>query len=86
MSKRFGSFWICLTCQPNPELEQKEMMEHMRTVHFIDTSNTRGHRQMMMHLDGSDFFSSQFEWEIGGLKFIQSTCNKRSAKDAMRWE
>lgn len=85
-NRRFGSFWVCTVCKDNPEFEHKDMMQHMSAVHNIDVKNTKGRKSMLMHLDGSDYFSSQYEWEINGMKFLQTTCSKRSKQDAMYWE
>jgi hypothetical protein len=83
--RRFGSFWTCPNCEGTPEFDHAGMMQHMRSVHSIDTKNTKGKRSMVMQMDGSDFYSSVYEWEVGGLKFNQSTCNKRTGMNAAMW-
>lgn len=84
--RKYGSFWTCLACKENPDFEHKAMMTHIKDVHGIDPKNTKASRRMLMHIDGSDFYSSQYEWEINGLKFQQSTCNKRTGEDAAFWK
>lgn len=83
--RRFGSFWQCPNCEGNPEFEHAAMMKHIQKVHGIDPKHVTGKRNMLMHLDGADYYSSQYEWEINGLKFYQSTCNKRTGEDAAYW-
>lgn len=82
--RRFGSFWICPNCKDDPEFEHDAMMEHLKTVHNIDTK-TKGTKRVLMHLDGDTWFSWDYEWEINGLKFNQHTCQKRSKEDAAYW-
>jgi hypothetical protein len=84
-TRRYGSFWSCPNCKDTPEFDHAGMMAHMRDAHGIDTKNTKGTQRMLMHVDGSDFFASDYEWEINGLKFNQSTCNKRDPQSAMYW-
>lgn len=81
--RRFGSFWICPNCEGNPEFEQKDIVAHMKEKHGI--TDTKGKRSMLSHLDGDTWFAWNYEWAIGGLKFLQSTCTKRSPEDAAMW-
>lgn len=83
--RKYGSFWTCLACEGNPDFEHKAMMTHIKDVHGIDAKTTKATRRMLMHMDGADFYSWQFEWEINGLKFLQSTCDKRTDEDAAYW-
>lgn len=80
-TRRYGSFWTCPTCS-NAEFEQSEMMAHLREVHDIDSKTTKGTRAMLSHLDGDTWFSWNYEWTIGDMKFFQSTCTKRSGASA----
>lgn len=84
-TRRYGSFWICPNCEGSPEFDHEAMMKHLKDAHQIDPKSTKGKKSMLMHLDGDTWFSWDFEWEIGGLKFNQHTCNKRSQDDMMRW-
>lgn len=78
-----SNVWKCLACDKQPEFEHKQMMEHLRSAHQIDTKNTKGNRSMLMHMDGADWFSCQWEWEINGMKFIQKTVSPRGKSDPM---
>ena len=83
--RRYGSFWICQGCQGNPEFEHAEMMAHLQEVHGIDPKTTKGTKTMMTHMDGTDWFASQHEWDIAGLKCLQTTTCKRSAESKRYW-
>lgn len=82
--RRFGSFWVCPNCEGHPEFEHKKAMEHMQKVHDIGKGE-KGTRSMLMHVDGDTWFSWKYEWEIKGLKFLQTTCTKRVGDDAEMW-
>ena len=84
--RRFGSFWVCPNCPDNPEFEHEAMMKHLKEVHGIDPKTIKGKKSMLMHLDGDTWFSWDYEWEIGDLKFLQHTCSKRTRSDAMHWQ
>lgn len=83
--RRFGSFWICPNCEGNPEFEHDAMMTHFKEVHALDPKTTKGKKSMLCHVDGDTWFCWAYEWEIGGLKFHQHTCSKRSPEDAANW-
>lgn len=40
---------------------------------------------MTMHLDGKDWYQSNYEIEIDGKKFMNFVRNERDADDMMRW-
>ena len=83
--RRYGSYWICQGCLGNPEFDHAEMMTHLQEVHGIDTKTTKGTKTMMTHMDGTDWFASQHEWDINGLKCLQTTTCKRSAESKRYW-
>lgn len=64
--------------------KQKEFIEHLEKVHKI--TDTKGTRSMMMHLDGKDFYSYMWSWEIGGMKFVQTTNSKRGRESQGYWK
>jgi hypothetical protein len=78
-----SNVWKCCVCEAQPEFEHTEMMEHLRSEHHIDTKNTKAKRSMVMHMDGANWFSSTWEWEINGMKFIQNTVSPRDKSDPM---
>ncbi len=78
--RRFGEWWIDLNLPERPEVAQsgKAMVAYLKDKYGIDGKTTKGARSMVMHMDGADWFSWQYEWEIGGKKFAQFTCHKRN--------
>lgn len=76
-----SNIWTCCNCEDNPEFEHKEMMAHMAACHGIDSKQTKGVKQMVLHIDSADHYSSTYEWTINGLKFIQQTTNPRKHND-----
>lgn len=84
-TKRYGSFWTCPNCEGSPEFEHKDMMTHFTEAHQIDPAKTKGKKSMLMHMDGSNWFSSSYEWTIGELKFNQSITTKRTGSNPEMW-
>jgi hypothetical protein len=78
--RRYGSFWHCLTCADDQERGHADMMKHLQEKHGIDTKTAQGNRQALRHLDGSDWFSWEYEWIIGEVKAHQHLCQKRSGR------
>lgn len=80
MKKKEKSFniWKCLECEGNPEFEHADMMKHMREVHQIEPKTAKGTKKMTMHLDGKDWYQSNYEIEIDGKKLINFVRNKRN--------
>ena len=83
--RKYGSFWCCPNCSKEPDFTHEAMMTHLKEAHGIDAKTTQGTKRMLMHIDGSDFYESQSEWTIAGLKFYQTTRNQRTGEDAMMW-
>lgn len=77
--------WFCLECEGTPEFERAEMMCHLKDVHQIDPKTAKGTRRMTMHLDGRDWFQSNYEWEINGMKFANQVRCERAKNDMMRF-
>ncbi|GEM_PF-3009424 len=74
--------WVCPNCPDNPEFEHEVMMQHLREVHKIEPKGTPAKRSLLMHacMEGGSLW--QFEWEVGGLKFIQSVRSERDRTPA----
>ncbi len=70
--------WKCLECEDQPEFEHADMMKHLQEVHQIDLKTAKGTRQMVMHLDGSNWYQSDYKIEIDGKKFMNYVRNKRN--------
>lgn len=68
----------CLSCEGNPEFDHPEMMKHLSEKHGIDSKSSKGTREMLMHMDGEDFYTWRYKWTLdAGVTFEQETCNKR---------
>ncbi len=42
-------------------------------------TKTKGKKSLLIHIDGADFYTSNYEWEINGKKFIQFCTDPRPA-------
>lgn len=72
----------CLTCEAHPEFDSPaEFKTHLQEVHKL--TEFKGKKSMTM--DCSDSYHSTYEWEIGGVKAVQATCNPRAKDDLMRF-
>ncbi len=80
MDKTADSFniWQCESCEGQPEFEQADFEKHLKEVHGIDPKDMRGSRSMVLHIDGRDWYQTNYEWVIKGLAFLQSCRNKRN--------
>ena len=87
MNVKASSFdvWKCMSCEGEPEFERPEAMRHMQEVHGIDTKTAKGSRKMLMHLDGRDWFQSNYEITINGLVFVNYCRSRRAKNDMMRF-
>lgn len=53
-------------------MDAKEFPDHLKNHNIQETKGTR---TMLTHMDAKDWFSSSYEWIIGGFKFVQYTVN-----------
>ncbi len=83
ITKDEWNLFKCLSCEGEPEFEAAEMKEHLQTVHNI--AEAKGTRSLTFHLDGTDFFQSDYTWEIAGVKLAQQVRCKRRGKDLEYW-
>lgn len=83
--KNSWSIWKCLECEGRPEFEHADMMKHMQEIHKIDTKTAKGTQKMIMHLDGRDWYQTDYEVTVNGLKFTHSVRLEREANDPMRF-
>lgn len=77
--------WVCRTCEGEPTFDHKEFIEHLKKVHNIDPKTAQGTRTMTMHLDGRDWYQTNYDVVIEGLKFINQVRNERTRNDMMRF-
>lgn len=83
--KQFN-FFICQTCDPDGKKEYsfEEIVQHLADVHGIDTKTQKCKREMLMHLDGRDWYQSNYRLDFGrGVILINYVRNNRSK--AERW-
>lgn len=63
----------------------KEFKEHLIESHKLLPEQMKGKKQMLMHMDGDYWSSSEYQWELeSGLKFTQYIKMARSHDDPMR--
>lgn len=78
----------CIACQLDIDLLAPDgkaaFKQHMREKHQI--SDFKGKRTLAMHMDGDNWFSYSWDWEIGGVKLVQNTVQARSAEDQAYWD
>ena len=69
----------CLSCEGEPEFKYKALIEHLGSIHGLDTKKgLMGTREMLMHAQGAGFHKYIFEWTLdGGVKFTQSICRRK---------
>jgi hypothetical protein len=77
--------WQCNECEGQPTFTHAEMRKHLLEVHQIDLKTAKGTQKMTMHLDGKDWYQTNYEIEIDGKKFARFVRNERAADDMMRW-
>lgn len=77
--------FYCETCKQKDAMTLDAMKEHFRAVHQIDVTKTKGTREMVMHLDGTDFYESNYVWTFGDVKMVEATWNPRSKADRALW-
>ena len=82
--RKFGTYWIDPEI-PGTEMTHAEFLAHIKKAYGIDASKTQGKRTMKMHMDGSDWFSWEWDWEIAGRSFTQCSVQKRRGRDLEIW-
>jgi len=73
--------WHCHECDETFDFQP--FKQHLTEKHGI--TEMKGNRSMVMHVDGSDWFQSNYAWTIGEKQFTQSARTKRSEEDMMYW-
>lgn len=81
--------WWCETCGAKEEMTHPEMIAHLKETHGLESKGLKCRRQMLMHVDGDTWFTSQYlvtiETPGGELKLTNSTMNPRESDDPMRY-
>lgn len=71
--------WVCC----DTTFTQAEIVEHLKTVHNVEQP-IQGKRRMVQHLDGREWFQSNYEWTVGDLVLRQNVRMERADDDIMR--
>jgi len=81
--KKERNLFRCKTCATKDEYEKPAFMDHLKTVHDV-AENESFKRSMLIHMDGKDFFETQYLWEHEKVSFIQCITCERDKDDPMR--
>jgi len=69
--------YVCKSCPNDPQFKDKfAWLNHMAEVHKLKEP-IKYSRQMVMHIDGRDFFISVYECKAGEVKFSYSQTSRR---------
>lgn len=71
--------WYCDTCgsgHNGKPLKRSEAMAHLENAHKVKPP-FKGKREMIMHIDSSDSYSSTYNWTIAGVKLTQALIEPR---------
>lgn len=79
--------FICVNCDKDGDnpMEHKQLMEHLESVHQLKRP-IQGTRSLTMHIDGSTWYQSTYELEVGDIHLIEQYRARRSHDDPMRLE
>lgn len=75
-------YFVCSTCNDGLQMTQIQAVEHLKSEH--NATETKGNRQMTLHLDGRDWYQSNYQWTIGDVQLLEVCRNKRRYDDMMR--
>lgn len=71
----------CDACKDKDAMGFKEFKEHLLQVHAIDSERLQGKKQMVMHMDFDDSFSSTYNWTLDNAFTFQEYYEGERAKD-----
>lgn len=66
-------------------MEIDGFIEHMKTVHGLEKEKLQGQKQMVMHLDGKDWYASTYQWTFGDVSVIENSRYERDEESRMYW-
>lgn len=79
---RSSNRWVCVTCN-SKSMTQNKMKSHLDSDHGI-SGDLKGSRQMLIHIDGRDFFASDYNWVFetnkGEVNAVQKTVTPRAKR------
>jgi hypothetical protein len=77
------TIYNCENCQTRDFLTgNAEMSKHMLEVHGIDTQKVMGRREMTMHMDGKDWYQSNYKFTFAVNPPVVMTYSVRCERDA----
>lgn len=78
--------FCCSVCKGSEPMPFEEFKKHIIRVHGLNDGQLKGTKSMMMHMDGTKWFSSTYLWTLeSGLKFTQHIRLARAKDDMMRF-
>lgn len=85
----YTNHWWCNTCKIEAPMTHLEAVNHLRVFHKLG-DKIPATRNLILHLDGSDYFSSQYEVIVTGPKgerivLQNSVTSPRRKDDMMRY-
>lgn len=74
-------------CEKLEPMGFEEFKHHLFNAHKLKHDQLKGKKQMMMHMDGNQWYSFNYKWTLeAGLEFSQFTKYARDKDDPMRYE
>jgi len=64
----------CITCDQILD-GSKTAIDHLKIVHAIDSP--KGTKQMILHMDGRDWYQSNYLWLFGEIEMLEIRISKR---------
>lgn len=68
--------WWCASCAEQEPRAVASLLEHLSGAHGI-APPIKGNKQLMLHLDEADRYTSSYEWTIGDVKVQQTIVGPR---------
>jgi hypothetical protein len=62
-------YFICPTCNKDKEIPPSEFAAHVKEIHGI--TETKGKRDLMVHINKRPRHFSSYEWKIGDKTFYE---------------
>lgn len=77
----------CAECKELDSMVFEEFKHHLFKAHNLKADQLKGKKQMIMHMDGSFWYSSTYKWTLeNGMEFSQFIKQARAKDDLMRCE
>ena len=87
MSKKSESVYACQNCN-SVGMEYADFVNHLKIVHGLTNLHIKVKREMTSHLDGRDWYQSNYRMTIPGdpeIIVLLSVTNQREKNDPMRY-